>query len=281
MKDVPPQFIGFSVFLFGLIVGSFLNVVISRLPKRESIVLPASHCTVCDTPIKPYDNIPILSYVMLGGRCRSCRTRISFIYPAVEAMVGIVYLLFYLMDGLTLAFAGDIVFVSLILPLVFIDYRHKILPNAITYPGFVILLAIRIMTELPVPQNAAPHIASAFISSPLWTHRLLGALLGALAGGGSLWLVGWLYLVVRKIEGMGLGDAKMMAMVGAFLGWELSFLTIFTASLIGSVVGVVAMLARGGNLRMEIPFGVFLGPSAIIALLAGRELIGWYASLFN
>ena len=281
MKDLPPQFIGFSVFLFGLIVGSFLNVVISRLPKRESIVLPASHCPVCNTPIKPYDNIPVLSYVMLGGRCRSCRARISLIYPAVEVMVGIVYLLFYLMDGVTPAFAGDIVFVSLILPLVFIDYRHKILPNAITYPGFLILFVLRIMTQLPVPQNAASHIASAFVSSPQWTHRLLGALLGALAGGGSLWLIGWLYLVVRKIEGMGLGDAKMMAMVGAFLGWELAFLTIFAASLIGSVVGVAAMLARGGNLRMEIPFGVFLGPSAIIALLAGRELIGWYASLFN
>ena len=269
------------MFLFGLIVGSFLNVVIARLPKRESIVLPASHCPVCNTPIHPYDNIPILSYLILGGRCRSCRTRISAIYPAVEAMVAIIYLLFYLMDGLTIAFAGDIAFVSLILPLVFIDYRHKILPNAITYPGFVVLLALRITTPLQVPPDAVPHIACAFISSPVWTSRLLAAMLGALAGGGSLWLVGWLYLVIRKIEGMGLGDAKMMAMVGAFLGWELAFLTIFTASLIGSIVGVGAMLVRGGNLRMEIPFGVFLGPSAIIALLAGRELIGWYTSLFN
>ncbi|PYP86607.1 MAG: prepilin peptidase [Blastocatellia bacterium AA13] len=278
---MPPQFIGFSVFLFGLIVGSFLNVVIARVPNRESIVLPPSHCPSCLASIKPYDNVPILSYMILGGRCRSCRVHISFIYPAVEAMVGIVYLLLYLLDGLTLAFLGDVVFVSLILPLVFIDYRHKILPNVITYPGFIVLLALRVLAPLPVPLNATEHIASAMISSPIWTHRLLGALLGALAGGGSLWLVGWLYLVIRKVEGMGLGDAKMMAMVGAFLGWELTFLTIFVASLMGSIVGVLAMLVRGESLRMEIPFGVFLGPSAIIALLAGRELIGWYASLFN
>ncbi|HSF25603.1 MAG TPA: prepilin peptidase, partial [Blastocatellia bacterium] len=272
MEHLPGYFFGGALFVFGLVIGSFLNVVIYRLPLRESIVFPGSHCPACNAAIKPYDNIPVLSYAILGGRCRSCSVRISPVYPAVELMVGLLYLLCFLRDGLTLILLADLVFVSLIVPLVFIDLHHKLLPNLITYPGFIGLLVLRLLAPDPWILEHTPRWFG-LERGPDWAVALLGAVLGAAVGAGSLWLVREVYFRVRRVEGMGLGDVKMMLMVGAFLGWQLTLFTIFLGSVLGSIIGVLMIALRGGNMRMAIPFGVFLGPAAIIALYIGPAFI--------
>src|SRR5215472_17559396 len=213
MEHLPSYFQGFCIFLFGLVIGSFLNVVIHRVPRRESIVLPDSHCPECNSRIRPYDNIPVLSYLFLGGHCRNCGVRISPVYPAVELLVAVLYLLLFLKDGMSVALIADVIFVSLIVPLVFIDLRHKLLPNAITYPGLVAVLILRLIAPEPFIVN---WVRDAFGLStwPVWRLALLGSALGAVAGGGTLWLIRELYYRFRHIEGMGLGDVKMMLMVG-------------------------------------------------------------------
>ena len=280
MEHLPGYFFGGALFVFGLVIGSFLNVVIYRLPRHESIVFPGSHCPACNAAIKPYDNIPVLSYAILGGRCRSCAVRISAVYPAVELLVGLLYLLCFIRDGLNPILAGDLVFVSLIVPLVFIDLHHKLLPNPITYPGFVLLLVLRLLAPDPWILAHTPRWFG-LERGPDWVVALLGSALGAAVGAGSLWLVREAYFRLRKVEGMGLGDVKMMLMAGAFLGWQLTLLTIFLGSLIGSIIGVLMIALRGGNMRMAIPFGVFLGPAAIIALFIGPAFIEWYAGMYR
>ncbi|HYV06548.1 MAG TPA: prepilin peptidase [Blastocatellia bacterium] len=280
MEHLPGYFFGGALFVFGMIIGSFLNVVIYRLPKHESIVFPGSHCPSCDAEIKPYDNIPVISYLILGGRCRSCAVRISPVYPGVELLVGVLYLLCYLRDGLSLILLADVVFVSLIVPLVFIDLRYKLLPNRITYPGFPVLVVLRLLAPDPWVLAHTPRWFG-LERGPDWAVALLGAALGAAVGAGSLWLVREIYYRLRKVEGMGLGDVKMMLMAGAFLGWQLTLLTIFLGSLLGSIVGVLMIVLRGGNMRMAIPFGVFLGPAAIIALYVGPAFVEWYAGMYK
>ena len=287
MEHLTPYFVGAVVFIFGLLMGSFFNVVIYRLPLRESIVFPGSRCPACKAEIKWFDNIPVISYViLLRGRCRNCRARISPIYPAVELLVACLYLLLFLVhqdqvsNGSWLPLIVDIVFVSLIVPLVFIDLRHKLLPNAITYPGLLLLLVLRAIA--PDPWILA-HTPKPFglDSAPAWAVSLFASVLGAAVGGGSLWLVREAYYRLRHVEGMGLGDVKMMLMVGAFLGWQLTLLTIFIGSLLGSLIGVLLILLRGGSMKMQIPFGVFLGPAAIIALFVGQQFIVWYAGMYR
>ncbi|HYP28521.1 MAG TPA: prepilin peptidase [Blastocatellia bacterium] len=279
MENLPSYFVGFAVFFLGLIIGSFLNVVIYRLPLRESVVFPGSHCPACDAAIKPYDNIPVLSYAILGGRCRNCRVGISIVYPAVELLVGLLYFFLFLKDGLSLLLLADIVFVTLIIPLVFIDLKHKILPDAINYPGLVAVVILRILAPDPVVLEAT-RATWGLGDWPAWAVTLLGSALGAAVGGGSLWLVREGYYRLRGIEGMGLGDVKMMLMVGAYLGWQLTLLTIFIASLLGSLIGVGLIWLRGGSMKMEIPFGVFLGPAALVALFVGQPLIRWYVGFY-
>jgi leader peptidase (prepilin peptidase)/N-methyltransferase len=280
--ELNPYFVGVALFLFGLMIGSFLNVVIYRLPRRESVVFPSSHCPSCDVAIKPYDNVPVVSYALLGGKCRNCRTGISPLYPAVELLVAILYLLAYVKNDyeLDLPLIADIVFLSLLVPLIFIDLQHKILPNKITYPGFAIMFTLRALSpdvEIGASTRRMFHLIG---WSDHWV-AILGAALGAAVGAGSLWLVRWLYFRLRGVEGMGLGDIKMMLMVGAFLGWQLTMLTIFIGSLLGAVIGILLIKLRGGNMKMEIPFGVFLGPAAIIALFVGQPLIAWYVTLYK
>jgi leader peptidase (prepilin peptidase)/N-methyltransferase len=279
MDNLPPVVVGIAIFIFGLIIGSFLNVVIYRLPLDESVVFPGSHCPACNASIQAYDNIPVFSYIALGGKCRSCRVRISPIYPAVELLVGLLYLLLYFKDGLSLLLLADTVFVSLIVPLVFIDLHHKILPNAITYPGFPSMVLLRLLTTDSEIVRSKLWAAD-LVQSPEWAVALTGSLLGAAVGGGSLWLIREAYYRLRHVEGMGLGDVKMMLMVGAYLGWSITILTIFVASLLGSIIGLMLIWLRGGTMKMEIPFGVFLGPSSIIALFFGQRLIEWYLSLY-
>lgn len=275
----------------GAIIGSFLNVVIHRLPREQSIVFPNSRCPACSAAILPYDNIPIISWIVLRGRCRSCRAGISFRYPVVEALTALLYVAVFLHDlytrgGLSFALPFDLVFATALVALVFIDAEHMILPNTITYPGIVFALVARLALPFLVGPTAFDDLpglmgSSTFATWPLWALSLLGACLGALAGGGSLWLVGWLWERLRGVEAMGLGDVKMMFMVGAFLGWRLTVLTIFLAVITGSLTGVFLMLRRGErNMQMMLPFGIFLGIGAIIALLAGTRIINWYAGQF-
>jgi leader peptidase (prepilin peptidase)/N-methyltransferase len=278
------------VAIFGAIIGSFLNVVIHRLPRDESIVFPNSRCPSCEAKIGPLDNLPIISYLILRGRCRACSTRISPRYPAVEALTALLYAAVFLADvywrgGLTLVILFDLVFVTALVALIFIDAEHMLLPNAITYPGIVFAIIARLALPYLVGPYAfedLPQLAYGPLSTwPLWASSLMGAALGALAGGGSLWLMGWLWERLRGVEAMGLGDVKMMFMVGAYLGWRLTILTIFLGVLSGSIIGVGLMARRGErNMQMQLPFGIFLGIGSIFALLIGSRIIAWYAAQF-
>jgi leader peptidase (prepilin peptidase) / N-methyltransferase len=290
---LPADFpIGIAVFIFGLIIGSFLNVVIYRVPREgESIVFPSSHCPNCKTNIKAYDNIPVLGYLWLGGKCRSCKIRISPIYPLVELLVGVLYFLCFLKVSKQfpalehgsvqywLTLLANVVFISFIVPLIFIDLKYKLLHDVITKPALIVMLLLRALAPDPVVTSATRETFQLF-AWPDWSVAFIGSAIGAAVGGGSLWLVRFAYLQLRKIEGMGLGDVKMMLFVGAFLGWQLTALTIFLASLLGSIVGITLIATRGGNTKMEIPFGVFLGPAAIICLFVGQSFIRWYLSMY-
>jgi leader peptidase (prepilin peptidase) / N-methyltransferase len=283
---IPQPFFLIFIAILGAIIGSFLNVVIHRLPREESIVLPSSKCPSCGAGIAFYDNIPILSYLVLGGRCRGCKAPISARYPAVEALTAALFLATAWHDGLTLALPFDLVFVTAVTALVFIDAEHMILPNAITYPGIVFAVVARLV--LPYLMGE-PHfddlpmlLNGSMAGLPLWAVSLIGAFIGALIGGGSLWLMGWTWEKLRGIEAMGLGDVKMMFMVGAYLGWRLTILNIFLGVLSGSIIGI-AMMARQGkrNMQMLLPFGVFLGIGAVAALLIGSYIVEWYAGQFR
>jgi leader peptidase (prepilin peptidase)/N-methyltransferase len=283
---VPPA-VGYAIAgVFGAIIGSFLNVVIHRVPLEESIVFPNSRCPSCGAVIAFYDNIPVLSWVMLGAKCRRCKERISIRYPAVELLTAALFVGVAWHDGLTAALPFDLVFASALLALVFIDAEHMILPNAITYPGIVFALVARIvipyLTGTPHFDDLASLQHGALADIPVWVVSLAGALIGALIGGGSLWLMGWTWEKLRGIEAMGLGDVKMMFMVGAYVGWRLTILTIFVGVLTGSVIGIVLMARKGQrNMQMLLPFGVFLGLGAIAALLFGGPLVEWYAGQFR
>ena len=269
----------------GAIIGSFLNVVIHRLPRNESIVFPNSRCPSCDTAIKAYDNIPLVSWLILRGRCRSCHSAISPRYPAVELLTALLFGAVFLREGLTFALPFDLIFVSMIVALVFIDAEHMLLPNAITYPGIGIAvlarLAIPYLMGSPYFDDLGPLLFTKFAGWPLWAVSLSGAMIGALAGGGTLWLVGWAWERLRGIEAMGLGDVKMMLMVGAFLGWRLTILTIFLGVTSGSITGLFLMVKRRErDLQMLLPFGIFLGIGSVVSLLVGKYVIAWYAAQF-
>lgn len=272
--------------VFGAIIGSFLNVVIHRLPHEESIVFPNSRCPSCEAVIAFYDNVPVLSYVLLGGRCRGCKQRISPRYPAVELLTALLFIAVAWRDGITPALPFDLVFVSALVALVFIDAEHMILPNAITYPGIVFAviarLALPYLMGQPHFEDLPSLMAGVLNGLPLWAASLGGAVLGALIGGGSLWLMGWTWEKLRGIEAMGLGDVKMMFMVGAYLGWRLTIVTIFLSVLSGSVIGVLLMMRQGKkDMQMLLPFGVFLGIGSVIALLIGPHIVEWYAGQFR
>jgi leader peptidase (prepilin peptidase) / N-methyltransferase len=247
-------------FILGAVVGSFLNVCIYRLPKNESIVFPPSHCFGCDKQISWYDNIPIVSYLVLRGRCRSCKSRISVQYPLVELINALLTLFLFLRFGPTFPFLVLFLFCSAMVVITFIDLEHQIIPDVISLPGIV-----------------AGFIISFFIPQLGW----LNSIIGIVAGGGSLWLVAWLYELLTKKEGMGGGDIKLLAMMGAFLGWKAIPFIIFVSSLTGSVIGVTVMLIGKKDSKLAIPFGPFLAAGAVLYIFFGRELIHWYLSFSN
>jgi leader peptidase (prepilin peptidase)/N-methyltransferase len=274
------------VFIFGAMVGSFLNVVIHRVPNEESIVFPNSACPKCKAPIKAYDNIPILSWLILRGKCRGCGMPISARYPAVELLNALLYLLVYWQVGLTPILPVYLAFVSAMVALIFIDAEHMILPNVITYPLLLIALIVRVVfpivfSEVNYFSDVAYAPANYLVGQPPWLVSLFGSIVGAVVGGGSLWLVGAIWKKLRGVDAMGLGDVKMMFGVGALLGWRLAFLSIFLGAFAGAIIGIVVIAKqKNKDLQTQIPFGIFLGTGSILSLLFGEQLIEWYVRTF-
>jgi leader peptidase (prepilin peptidase) / N-methyltransferase len=375
-SDLPFAFYACAAFVFGLLIGSFLNVVIYRVPRGESVACPASHCGNCGAPVRPYDNIPLLSYALLAGRCRVCKAGISWVYPAVELMTGLLFLAVAVKSGPIPRALAEMAFVAVMVALVFIDARHKLLPNVITYPAFLAALIAAVMLgwvesggqasfagrpgaggaalwpalggalllaaaaplfwlidrldgvlfgkyfdweddEAPPasPADAAAEkdsarrhdrvvnatmivglaaaVGWAALSFMRWQpgppqravaagyDALLAACLGALVGGGLIWLLRAAYFYTRGAEGMGLGDVKMMGVVGAFLGWRSAVLVLIVGSLLGSVVGLALARRSAAGLKTALPFGIFLGLAAVAALFFGEALVSWYVGLMR
>ena len=262
--------------VFGLIIGSFLNVVILRLPRGESISVPRSHCPQCRRLIPWYDNIPILSYLILRGHCRRCRKTISIRYPLIEGLTALVSLLIYFKFGLSVEWGIFFAFSAALIVLAFIDLDHRILPDTITLNGIWIGMLVSILIAQPSPlASRLLRIAGVELTN-VRALAFIGSLIGAVVGGGLLWGVAEAYLRLRGIEGMGFGDVKMMAMVGAFLGAPLALLTIMLGSLIGSVVGLLFIRLAGKTRQYELPFGTFLAAAGIITVLYGQDVVRWY-----
>lgn len=273
--------IPFTVFLFGLLIGSFLNVCILRIPQGESIVLPPSHCPACNAEIKPYDNIPVLSWLALRGHCRHCKARISIQYPMVELLTALLFLACYLVFGLSAEALKWAVFAALLVVLTVTDYRERILPDLVNFTGLGLGLVFSLFTQ-PMDRTAMWLSSRLFdFPPPAPAVSFADALLGAAAASGLLWLVAEGYFRMRGREGMGLGDVKMMAMVGAFLGLQRALLTILLGSLIGSVIGlaVVSLWRKGRD--FELPFGTFLGAGAMLVVFFGSQTLDWYRSFFT
>lgn len=271
--------VGAFIFVFGLAIGSFLNVCILRIPEGKSIVLPASACPKCGNAIRAYDNIPVVSYALLRGKCRACKTPISWMYPVVELLTGALFLACWLAFGLTPLALKWAAFSAIMVVLVFTDLRERILPDVVNYTGFAIGLAISLFT--PPADGTALWLSNKVFAFPPPTPAvsLIDALLGAALGSALLWIVGEAYFRMRAREGMGLGDVKMMLMAGAFLGVKRTFLTIFVGSILGSLIGVAFILAKRKGTDYELPFGSFLGAAAILVVFFGTPLVSWYTSL--
>jgi len=307
----PHWLLGAGFFCFGLIFGSFLNVCIYRLPRGLSVVSPRSACPACHTPIAAYDNIPVLSWLILRGRCRHCREPFTARYAVVELICGLLFLLSFLQTGAALDAIKGCVLCFLLLGLTFTDAETHLLPDAMTLPGLAIALLLSLVSLVPGPAFLWFPIHFTSPASPLQPDIQLGvrslanSLMGAALGAGVLYGIGWIYLKLRKVDGMGLGDVKLMAMVGAFLGPALTLFVLCTASLLGGVFGVFiliavfrkrlqryrvplgsraparAWMAAQTTLRsIEIPFGVFLCLMSLIAWFYGAQMIRAYLGLF-
>jgi leader peptidase (prepilin peptidase)/N-methyltransferase len=262
--------------LLGLVIGSFLNVCIARLPHGESVVHPRSRCPRCRKAIRARDNIPVISYLLLGGRCRHCRAAISLRYPFVEALTAVVSVLLCIKFGFTIHWAIYFLFCSALIVLALIDADHRILPDPITVNGIWIGVVTSVLLIVPSPFASWLFRQAGIESMDTRLQSLFGSMIGAAVGGGLLWAVAAAYLRFRGVEGMGFGDVKMMAMVGAFLGAPLALFTIMVGSLVGSVVGLALMQFAGKSREYELPFGTFLGFAGIVAVLYGDALLRMY-----
>jgi len=244
--------------IFGLCFGSFLNVVIFRLPLGQSLNHPPSRCMKCGYRLRWRDNIPILSWVFLGGKCRNCRAPISMQYPIVELVTALLFVLVVWLTPPGPLVFSRLILVSILVALFGIDLEHQILPNTITLPGIAIGLIF------------------SFITPPGWQSSLIGIGLG----GGVLYGIATAYYFVRREEGLGMGDVKMLAMIGAFLGWKAVLVTLVLSSFSGALLGIALIAAQRGGMRLALPFGTFLALGALAAMFAGDLLIAWYSQFF-
>jgi leader peptidase (prepilin peptidase) / N-methyltransferase len=258
IDTIPPLLAFVGAGAFGAIVGSFLNVCIHRLPLGASIVWPSSACPHCKRELAWYENIPVISYLVLRARCRTCKRPISIRYPFVEALTSAMFVAAWWYYGPGPLLASRLVFGCALIVLFAIDLEHHLLPNVITLPGIVV------------------GFAFSFITEPGW----VASLIGLLAGGGALYLIAVVYFWVRHEEGLGMGDPKMLAMIGSFMGWKLTLVTLMLGSLIGSVVGVGLIAAGRGTMKYALPFGCFLAVGAAVAAAVGPQLLDWYSGFF-
>jgi leader peptidase (prepilin peptidase)/N-methyltransferase len=270
-----------AAFIFGLVVGSFLNVCIVRLPRGRSVVTPPSHCPRCKAGIRFYDNIPIISFLILRGKCRSCGEPISWRYPAVELMNGLFYLWIIAEFGTNGEALLMMALCSSLIVITFIDYDHQIIPDVITLPGMLagLSLAPFFMSALDgaLPfqlGNLLPH------AGPYLTG-FLNSLIGLLLGVGPLLAIGWIWEKLRHVEAMGGGDVKLMGMVGSFLGWKGALLTIMLGALVGSIVGLGLIVMKRHKMGKVIPFGPFLALGAVATAFYGPDIISWYLGLIR
>ena len=261
---LPESFGMVIVFVFGAMVGSFLNVCIGRIPNDESVVSPPSHCPKCKASIAFYDNFPLLSYLWLRGKCRDCHERISPRYFVVELLTGLVALALYSRFGLSYTFVVSFVFAAALIVISFIDLDVRIVPDVISLPGIIFGLVFSVVGYFVFTD------AFEIIPTPL------SSLIGILVGGGFLLATAWIYEKVTGVDGMGGGDIKLLAMIGAFLGWPSIPVTLFVASVLGSVIGVGLMVATGAGRRLALPFAPFLCSGALIYLFYGEALIRFY-----
>jgi leader peptidase (prepilin peptidase) / N-methyltransferase len=246
------------VAVVGACVGSFLNVCIYRLPRHESIAWPGSRCTSCARALSWFDNLPILSWMALRGRCRTCRAPISVMYPAVELATAGVFVAGYLLYGLTPLAAVRVAFACALIVLFVTDLQHKILPNVVTVPG----VAVGFACSLFLP--------------PGWRDSLIGIAVG----GGVLFAIAEAYYRVRGQEGLGMGDVKLLGMIGAFLGWKLVLLTLVLASFAGSLAGGILIASGRGSMKYALPFGTFLAVGALVAAIWGTPIVDWYLGFY-
>jgi leader peptidase (prepilin peptidase) / N-methyltransferase len=261
-----PLFATFA-FILGAIIGSFLNVVIHRYPAGQSLAFPGSRCPHCAAAIRPYDNIPIVSYLILAGRCRSCRASISIRYPLVELANALFYLATYLHVGVTMVFPLLAAIVSMTIVLIYIDLDIQILPDVIDIPGIGLGIIIGLLQ------------GGSRFESVVLTRSILDSILGAALGAGTLLAIAAAYKIVRKIEGMGLGDVKMLAMIGAVVGWRPLLPLLFIASMSGAVLGIILGVRSQKGLQLAIPFGVFLGLATLAVIFTGYSIWDWYRLL--
>jgi leader peptidase (prepilin peptidase) / N-methyltransferase len=247
------------VFVFGAVIGSFLNVCIYRIPRSKSIVKPNSFCPNCEKPIEFYDNIPIVSYILLGGKCRYCENKISKRYPFIELLTGALFLMFYTKLGLTLELFVTLLFVILLIVIAFIDLEFQIIPDVLSIGGLVAGLVLAVFRPMFL------HLGPKF--------GFLDALYGVLIGGGVLFVIAYGYQLITKREGMGGGDIKLLAMIGAFIGIKGGVFSLVAGSLLGTIVGIPLMLAKKQDTKYAIPFGPFLSLGALMFLFSGDRLI--------
>ena len=248
--------VGFA--FFGLCIGSFLNVVIHRVPRGTSVVTPPSRCPHCNYLLRWSDNIPVLSWAFLGGRCRKCRAPISIRYPIVEILTMLMFLLHLWVFGWSALMVVRVAFATALIALFAIDLEHQLLPNAITLPGIVVGLIV----SLVLPPG------------------IVDAILGALLGYGILWAIAAAYFRYSGQEGMGGGDLKMLAMIGAFLGWKQVVVTLVLSSVGGSLIGLLVIAIKRGDRKHALPFGTFLALGALAASLIGERLLAWYLGMY-
>ena len=256
---VTPQLALTLLGVLGLVVGSFLNVCIYRLPRGQSVNWPGSRCRTCDRTLSWYENVPVVSWVVLRGRCRTCGERISVMYPIVEIITAALFIAGYFVYGWTPLLAVRLAFACAMVVLFVIDLQHYLLPNIITVPGIVIGFVL------------------SFFLPPGWKASLIGLI----AGGGVLFAIAEAWYRLRGIEGLGMGDVKMLAMIGAFLGWKLVLVTLVLSSFAGSLIGIGAIALGRGGMKSVLPFGTFLAVGALVAAVAGDAIVDWYVGFYR